>query len=511
MEKEKIVGIVLIISIIITLIIDLYVTYQKTGEIDQNKIGEALNIIQDEIKDLNQSSTEIPQMAESDEQNLEVQEVEDEGFELQGEIAYEGGKAESWGLEAKGQPQLTYISQIDNRWRYYPYTSTGNTSQTIGSSGCGVASATMIIDSIVGNVSVTDVADTFVKYGYRSANNGTYWSAYRAIADEFNIEYQETSNFETMLNKLRNNNYVICSVGNGLFTKGGHYIVIYAVDNDTLKIYDPYLYAGKFETSTRRGKATVRGNTVYCSIDNFKKYANYKQFFCYKYDTNKVDTNNSTDSEVRTEAYTRYVKVNSSLNIRSGAGSNYNKIGSLQKGEMVTVYETNGNWSRIGENRWVCSDYLSTTAYISQAVQKVNCTGQTKKIKACTLYSNSNLSGKRYTYKANTTVTILSNISSYVDKVKVNATGRIAYINTNNYLNSSNTRSNSTKVKSTAGQYKRLKYKTTLYSKSNLTGSKHNYLANTQVKIIKNVNSNVDYVYIVKTKKYLYVRNNVYK
>ena len=510
MKKEQILGIILVILSVFILIFETYLRYKQTGEIDQNKIGEALNIIQDEIKDLNQSSTEIPQMNESDEQNLELQEVEDEGFELQGEIAYEGGKAESWGLEAKGQPQLTYISQIDSRWRYYPYTSTNNANQTIGSSGCGVASATMIIDSIVGNVSVTDVADTFVKYGYRSANNGTYWSAYRAIANEFNIEYQETSNFETMLNKLKNNNYVICSVGNGLFTTGGHYIVIYAVDNDTLKIYDPYLYAGKFETSTRRGKATVRGNTVYCSIDNFKRYANYKQFFCYKYDTSKVDTNNSTDNEVRTEAYTRYVKVSSRLNVRDGASTSNKIVGTLQNGEMVTVYENNGNWSRIGKNRWVCSDYLSITAYISQAVQKVNCTGQTRKIKACKLYSNSNLSGKRYTYKANTSVTILSNINSYIDKVKVKATGRIAYINTNNYLNSSNTSSNSTKVKNTVGQYKRLKYRTTLYSKSNLTGPK-NYLANTQVKIIKNVNSNIDYVYIVKTKKYLYVKNNVYK
>ena len=510
MEKKKFAVVGLIISIIITLMIDLYVTYQKTGEIDQNKIGEAMNIIQNEIKDLNQSSTEIPELKETDEQNLEVQEVEDESFELQGEIAYEGGKAESWNLEAKGQPQLTYISQIDSRWRYYPYTSTNNANQTIGSSGCGVASATMIIDSIVGNVSVTDVADTFVKFGYRSANNGTYWSVYRAIADEFNIEYQETSNFETMLNKLRNNNYVIASVGNGLFTTGGHYIVIYAVDNDTLKIYDPYLYSGKFETSTRRGKVEVKGNTVYCSMDNFKKYANYKQFFCYKYDINNVDTNNSTDSEVRTEEYTRYVKVSSRLNVRSGASTNDKIVEILQNGEMVTVYETKENWSRIGENRWVCSDYLSTTTYIPQIV-KSNTSGQTRKIKACTLYSNSNLSGKRYTYKANTTVTILSNINSYIDKVKVNATNRIAYINTNNYINSSNTSSNSAKVKNTVGQYKRLKYKTTLYSKSNLTGSKHNYLANTQVKIIKNVNSNVDYVYIVKTKKYLYMKKDTYK
>lgn len=505
MKKKRITGILLVIISIFILIFMAWQKFNQTSDIDLKEKTSGSKV------DINQSSTEIPQMTETDEQNLEVQEVEDESFELQGEIAYESGKAESWNLETTGQPQLTYISQIDSRWRYYPYTSTNNESQTIGSSGCGVASATMIIDSIIGNVSVTELADIFVKYGYRSPNNGTYWSAYRAVADEFNIEYQETSNFDTMLNKLKNSNYVICSVGNGLFTTGGHYIVIYAADNDTLKIYDPYLYAGKFETSTRRGKVEVKRNTVYCSIDNFKKYANYKQFFCYKYDTANVDTNNSTDNEVKTEAYARYVKVSSRLNIRSGPSINYNKVGTLKNAELVTVYETNGNWSRIGDNKWVCSDYLSTTAYILQTVQKSNNSGQNRKIKACTLYSNSNLSGKRYTYKANTTVTILSNISSYIDKVKVNATNRIAYINTNNYLNSSNTSFNSTKVKNTVGQYKRLKYKTTLYSKSNLTGSKYNYLANTQMKIIKNINSKVDYVYIVKTKKYLYVRKDAYK
>lgn len=103
----------------------------------------------------------------------------------------------------------------------------------------------MIIDSIVGNISIIDVADTFVKNGYRSANNGTYWSAYRAVADEFNIEYNETSSFDKAIERLRNNNYVICSVGNGLFTTGGHYIMIYGIDGDILKIYDPYLYSRK--------------------------------------------------------------------------------------------------------------------------------------------------------------------------------------------------------------------------------------------------------------------------
>ena len=33
------------------------------------------------------------------------------------------------------------------------------------------------------------------------------------------------------------------------------------------------MYSGKFDTSTRRGKVYVSGNTVYCSTENFKNYA----------------------------------------------------------------------------------------------------------------------------------------------------------------------------------------------------------------------------------------------
>ena len=385
------------------------------------------NVIENKIENQTEVniSAELPKLTVQDEENLEEQEVEDEGFELQGEIAYEGGKSQRWNLNVSGEPKLTYISQIDNRWKNYPYTVTNNKNQTIGRSGCGVATAAMIIDSIVGNVSVTELADVFVKYGYRSSNNGTYWSVNRAIADEFDIEYKETSNFSVMLEILKNNNYIIASVGNGLFTTGGHYIVIYGIEGDNLKIYDPYLYVGKFDTSTRRGKAYVDGNTVICSTTNFKNYANYKRFFCYKY--NKNNSNNN----VTMPSYTRYVKVSSRLNIRNGAGIGNKIVGKLSNNEMITVYETNGNWSRIGENKWVSSDYL---------------------------------------------------------------TEKSTNVNRN-----------------TVGQYKRLKSRTYLYSKSNLTGKKYKYLAKTQVRIIINVSNNIDYVYVVKTGRYAYIKTNAYK
>ncbi|MBR2744960.1 MAG: C39 family peptidase [Clostridia bacterium] len=334
-----------------------------------NTIAEVQNIVENEIKkDDNLSTTEIPERTIEDEENLESQEVENEAFELQGEIAY-NGDAKTWSISTGNTPQLTYISQIDSRWRYHSYTSIGDSSQTIGSSGCGVASAAMIIDSIVGNVSVTELADIFVANGYRSANSGTYWSAYRAVADQFDIEYTETDNFNTMINLLKNNNYIIASCGNGLFTSGGHYIVLYGIDGDTIKIYDPYLYSGKFETSTRRNKVTVSGNTVYCSTNNFRKYANYKQFFCYGYNADTTITTNSTDKQVTTETYTRYVATKSSnLNVRNRPEGNI--VGSLSKGSKVIVYETSGNWSRIGIDKWVSTQFLSETT--SQTVQKLN-------------------------------------------------------------------------------------------------------------------------------------------
>lgn len=209
---------------------------------------------------------------------------ETEKFELQDEenISYDGDVSKKWEVEFGNYKGLTYYSQLDSRWKNNLYTIIGDNTQTIGRSGCGPTCAAMIVSSIKGHITPDKMADLFIKGGFRSRNNGTYWSAYRKIADEFDIGYEETSSLSRALELLKNNNYIIASCGNGLFTTGGHYIVIVGIDDDVLKIYDPYLYNGKFNTSTRRGKVVVEGNTIYCSVENFKNYSSYKNFFCYQ-------------------------------------------------------------------------------------------------------------------------------------------------------------------------------------------------------------------------------------
>lgn len=361
-KKRKIIVILIAILIAILSGIGFYNTNKDndTNEIIQSAVNEIKDYIttysmtQEEIEEL--PSTEIVEQTEEQEQAQE-QEVESEEFELQGEIAYEGA-SEYPNISLGDYIGLTYYNQTDSRWNSHMYSSVGNISQTIGTSGCGPTSASMIVTAIKGTITPPEMGDLFVQYGYRSSNNGTYWSAFRWVADVFDIGYQECSSLDTAVNLVRDNNYVVCSVGNGLFTTGGHFIVIVGIEGDTLKIYDPYLYSGKFDTSTRRGKVTVSGNTVYCSIENFRNYANYKGFFAYKHSGNvQENTGNVTVS-----TYTRYVNT-SRLNLNVRNAPNGSVISSLKKGTQVTVAESDGSWSRIISpvSGWVSNSYLSSS------------------------------------------------------------------------------------------------------------------------------------------------------
>lgn len=360
--NKKIAGLITSVIVVILMIVGIIVHYNNTGELDTKKIEETINtaiegiqtynMTEEEVKELPTTTIEEKTTADEKVAGDEQATTETEGFEEQGEIAY-NGTSEYPSITLGNYQGLTYYSQIDNRWSSHPYTSTGNLSQTIGSSGCGPTSASMVVTATKGTILPPDMGDLFVRYGYRSANNGTYYSAFRWVADTFDIEYNETYNTDTAINLLRNNNYVVVACGNGLFTTGGHFIVLTGIDGDTISVYDPYLYAGKFDTSTRRGKVSVNGNIAYVSVSNFKNYANPKKFFAYKHNGN-VPTNNT--KPVITNGYTRYVRVNSSLRVRKSPNGAI--IGRLKNGTAVTVYEISGSWSRIGDNRWVSSNYL---------------------------------------------------------------------------------------------------------------------------------------------------------
>ena len=106
------------------------------------------------------------------------------------------------------------------------------------------------------------------------------------------------------------------------------------------------------------------------------------------------------------------------------------------------VYDKTPNGSLTRHNMFADTDcpgkYLQNR--FPQLVKEVNAkldnkstVGEKRKIKACTIYSNPDLTGKEYQYKDNTTVRILKNVNKKVDYVKVIVTGRKGYIDVKNY------------------------------------------------------------------------------
>ena len=362
-SKTKTISLIVAILVSVSILLNVYLEYNETGQVDTNKISEAISTVVDEI---NKSSTEIPNLTETDEQSLEVQETESEGFEEQGIVAYNGSE-KAPNVQLGEYAGLTYYSQLDNRWSSKMYSSIENKSQTIGSSGCGPTSAAMVVSSIKGNITPDTMAELYTKYGYRSANQGTYWSAFKWTADIFDIGYSECYKLDDAVTKLKDNNYIITSCNQGLFTYGGHFIVLVGIEGDYIKVYDPYLYNGKFDVSSRRGLATVNSNTVYVSIENFREYANYQKFFCFKNDRTDTKENTTTtivtdkvESNINKVNYQVKVTANGGLNIRSGASTSYSRVGGYAKGSIVTVLAESNNFGKTNLG-WISLAY--TTRY----------------------------------------------------------------------------------------------------------------------------------------------------
>ena len=421
MKKKNILLIILSVLCVLGAFSAIYFPNSKIN----NVIDEAKNEIIQEIVVSEETKSEVADTKNAIENGqdiettkiakstpIEEKEVTDEGAEEdlekdalveQENISYNGDNAGK-GLNLLGKWQgLTYYSQADKRWASKLYTSIGSKTQTMKSSACGPTSAAMVVSSAKGAILPTTMASLSVDNGYRTANSGTAWAFYPFIADYFDFkEYHKTDDFDKAMGYLKQKNekgtskyYIICSCGSGLFTSGGHYIVLASLDDGNIKVFDPYLYDGKFTTASRKvANVTVKGTSVYVSKTNFKKYANYKSFWIYSND--KGNAQKKTESSQKTAQKSSQKKSSNSQVKKSTA--------------------------------------TKTTPTKKKDSQVKNTVGKKKKLKQRSyLYKNKNLKGTKYTYLKNTTVKVLKNISSKLDYVKVVYTGRKAYININNY------------------------------------------------------------------------------
>lgn len=155
------------------------------------------------------------------------------------------------------------FKQYDSRWGKKQY-STHTSSQTMANSGCGPTAMADVVAALKDSaVTPYDLALKAVAWGDRTYNSGTAWSFFKHIMTEYNFaKMVQSASIDALKACLDAGGYVVCSMGPGYWTSGGHYITAWKYDAT-------YVYCNDPASATRKKQ----------KITDFVKQR--KQFFCF--------------------------------------------------------------------------------------------------------------------------------------------------------------------------------------------------------------------------------------
>lgn len=153
------------------------------------------------------------------------------------------------------------------------YAAPSEKGKTIKTSGCGITSAAMIIQTLRPDLKVTppDTAKWSMAHGYKYAGQGTAYAYFVPqmkvyglkceMLNSNNLYHNPGSSVHAKaLKKLNEGCFIIACMGPGTWTNGGHYIVLWKEADGTVFINDP------------GSRQTYRAKNKYSTFKNEVKY-----------------------------------------------------------------------------------------------------------------------------------------------------------------------------------------------------------------------------------------------
>jgi len=163
---------------------------------------------------------------------MEMAEVQEE----QEEKALEAARREAKGFADHELEEVPVYFQWDSEWASKSYAN-GN----MEDSGCGPTCMSMVAVYFTGDEDMTPawMADFSTENSYIMGGK-TAWTLLGEGAEKLGLQVKQMSpDEESMKKELDLERVMICSMGPGDFTKGGHFIVIIGYDEDGFIVRDP--------------------------------------------------------------------------------------------------------------------------------------------------------------------------------------------------------------------------------------------------------------------------------
>jgi hypothetical protein len=96
----------------------------------------------------------------------------------------------------------------------------------------------MMLNAFGIKVTVSELAELSMEHHFR-VESGTSWGLFPFIAKQYGLNMVQTDDMQTVQRALQSGSLVICSMGPGTFTKGGHFILAYDYTGELLYFCDP--------------------------------------------------------------------------------------------------------------------------------------------------------------------------------------------------------------------------------------------------------------------------------
>lgn len=252
------------------------------------------------------------------------------------------------------QPVQYY--QTDPRWANVSYSVKGE-STTIGRSGCGPSSASMVLATWADkNVTPKTECAWALANGYKALKSGTYYSYFVPAFKRYGLTCTQlngasiygnskSAHHETAKKAVTSGDLVIACMGKGTWTSSGHYVVVWNIIGNVIYINDP---ASSKIARTQGNYATFKSQVkYYWVIKNPGK-------------TTGAEPKPTVAAETITTKPADYsVKISDTtgLNCRKGYGTKYDIVKKYSYGTVVHISEvSSNNWGKTMDG-WINLTY----------------------------------------------------------------------------------------------------------------------------------------------------------
>ena len=175
-------------------------------------------------------------------------------------------------------------------YEHIPYPSPTSPNGNLANNGCGVCCASMVVEYLTGDEFPPEESAVLAQSCGAREGFGTDMRIFApAFSKEKGLNWESTQDPERVLAFLRSGQGVV--IGNtsgdregwtGVFSNSRHYIVLVSAEGNTVRVWDPLLAPGRYDTPGRAGKGRGDGFDAYAAFTVILGDCGLRSFYLFR-------------------------------------------------------------------------------------------------------------------------------------------------------------------------------------------------------------------------------------